>query len=49
MDYDLLQVVVLPEGLIVYLSSLLKRTLKRGRVFWDMLLGLWDLSARSGI
>lgn len=49
MDYDLLQVEVLPEGLIVHLSSFLKRSLKRGRFFWDTLLGLWDLSAGSGI
>ena len=45
MDYDLLQVEVLPGGL----SSLLKRSLKIVRFFWDTLLGLWDLSARSGI
>ena len=49
MDYDLLQVEVLPEGFIVHLSSLLKRSLKRGRFFWDPLLGLWDLRAGSGI
>ena len=29
MDYDLLQVEVLPEGFIVHLLSLLKRSLKR--------------------